>query len=223
MERKPPETRSGKRAPYNFKKIDRERLKNRLRPLFKSFMEKMMVADSKVVKSRTLQQLGPDWQLLDEADDRHNVLFPLRTDVDLRKVKTAVDSLFPDEAANLKKNILDCIKRQKREKRKRDRGWARFTDTNRRMEDIWSLFVDNQVAGKAQFKILTPDAESRARWEKNLGGREVESFRVPASTTSVVVSELLDEEFSKSVLPKALEMRFKKRSRRSHWRSNSRR
>ena len=215
MGKNPPKTRSKKREPYNFTKIDRERLKDRLRPLFKSFMDRMTVADSKIVNVRTLQYLGPDWRLLDDPDDRHNVVFPLRIDVDFRSVKTAVDVLFPDdEAADLKKNILDCIKQRKQEKRKWNRWRDRRIGTNSRMEIIWSLFMDNQVARAAQFKILTPDAESRARWEKNLGGRAVESFRVPASTAAKVVSELLDEEFSKGVTAKSLEMLFRKKPRR---------
>ena len=198
---------------YRFTETDRERIKDDLRPDLKSFIDKMEADEGQVVNVRALPYLGPDWRLLDEGDDRHNVVFPLRTDIDLRKVRTAVDALFPDDAADLKNNIVGYIQRQKQEKRKWNRGRDRFFDTVNLMRFIWPHFGSGWIAGQALFNILTPDAESRARWEKNLGRRKVESFRVPVSTAAKVVSELLYELHELKVSAKSLEMMFKGEAR----------
>jgi len=200
---------------YRFTDADRERIKADLKRRFKPFLESLSVNKDRSKKSfdRGLPILGPDWRLLDECDDRHIVVFPLRVDVDLRKVKTAVKVLFPDDAAALRENIIGYIERCKRDRRK----VHRHADSDFRVENlvshVWPFFGAGWIAGQALFNILTPDAESKARWEKNLRGRSIDKFRVPPDTAAQVVSDLLNEEFDVPMKANTLKKRFEKMPR----------
>ena len=210
-----PTARKRKRHSYRFTETDRERIKADLKRRFKPLLESLLANRDRSKKSfeRGLPILGPDWRLLDECDDRHSVVFPLRVDVDLRKVKTAVKVLFPEESNVLRENIIGYIERCKRDRRK----MHRFADSHFRAESlvshVWPYFGSGWIAGQALVNILTTDAKSKTRWEKNLRGRSIDKFRVPPDTAAQVVSDLLNEEFDVTMKIDTLKKRFEKMPR----------
>jgi hypothetical protein len=220
--KKSPKVKKSQERRFRFTDTDREQIKADLKRRFKPFLESLSANRDRFKKSLNhgFPMLGPDWRLQDEGDDRHIVVFPLRVDVDLRLVRGvrgkkpgALDILFPDEAKVLKENIIAYITRCKAERRKAHQ----HADSHFRVENlvshVWPFFGAGWIAGQALFNILTPDAKSKERWEKNLRRGSIDKFRVPPDTAAQVVSDLLNEEFDVTMRANTLKKRFEKMPR----------
>lgn len=122
---------------------------------------------------------------MDEHDDRHPIPFPLRTDAkNIRSVENALKRIFPDQAATLRENILEYVKRYRAQRKKWRKEFARFRGDFAR--HTWPIFSNGHIAGETLFKVLTPDAKSRERWEQNLrrARMAVGDLRVPPARRS---------------------------------------
>jgi len=213
-------TRKRKHPSYRFTEIDRERIKAELRrpPGFREMVKEFSgkrreLADRMApFRRRGLPYLGNDHRLVDEYDDRHTVVFPLRTDVDIRTVRKALDVLFPEpEGKRLKDTIIRYVNRGKAEQRNRDRWNKRFLGDDDLLNSLWATFRPGHLAGETLYRILTPDAESSRRWEEKMRRAMMKpaALRVFPNTAAAIVSELFLEDLKRTVPADALEKRFR--------------
>jgi hypothetical protein len=147
----PPKTRLSKRG--------RDRIKERMRGIFRNVTRARMNHEEEILAEahrnfkRRFCYLGADWKLQDECDDRHPIPFPLRTDVHLRTVKTAVRKLIPEEADTLRQSIIESVKRFRKERGKQERWIESLFSIRELVKALYPFLKEIPVPTAAQILV----------------------------------------------------------------------
>ncbi len=199
------------RIPYRFTLDDRERIKADIRVHLLRFAEREY-PDPDAIPYRPTFYLRGDGRVVREVEGNGNhVLFPLRVDVDKRKVETAVKDLFRGDditGKTLRESIVEAIQAAKSKRQKWERFWRRHMKLDDMLMYARGLFGPGWLHGQALFNVLSVDEESKVRWEKNLRGRRIDEFRVTPDTAAKVMEELMWELFKEAITSEALKKRF---------------
>jgi len=132
-------------------------------------------------KGEAIAYTGGDHTVVEEYDDRHPFLLPLRVDVRLSALEAALNKVFFDpfphvlpggsqgEGNVFSRNIVEFVRRMQ-EKRKDILRDLRKEFSEKQVFDALSVLFFKTMTGARLLKVITP--ESRKKWEMT-NSREV--------------------------------------------------
>lgn len=125
-------------------------------------------------KGYVIAYTGGDHKVVEEYEDAHPFLLPLRVDVRLSRLEKALDAVFfrpfphrpppPGDGNVFSKNIIEFVRHMK-EKRKSLIQDLRKEFSDKKVFDDLAVLFFREMAGRRLLEVITP--KSREKWEKS--------------------------------------------------------